>query len=235
MPKKTENSLYLYGDGDDVEILEGVEATFDVKISDDEAPSLYTLGDLYDLLVSKLNASDSRRSICLTAASFYRLRRALTELTGVKDISPRTQLDSIFPNGKIGQAAKQIEHHTKMRLPIPELGKLATTLVMMLFFGTPILAIAIGQVIGHWGWSVLLLWALVVPLLKFAAYRAPEYCSDVGSLAKTMAGLNYSLLSAEFGVSHQDDVWNALVEVLKNQALTSGPINQETTFFSSVQ
>ncbi len=233
MTRKDENSFYLCGDGDDVDILYDIEATFGVKISDDEAKSLFTLGDLHDLLVSKLNASDLRRSVCLTAVSFYRLRRALIELTGFKDISPQTRLDSVFPSGKIGRIATEIEEEIKMKLPPPELGRLAGTLALSVIIGTPVLAIISGLFIGHWAWFVLLLWALLVPLFRFAPYRAPGYCVDVGRLAKAMAGLNYGRLAAELGVSHADDVWNALVEVIKNQTVVSRPVDRETTFFAS--
>ena len=236
MSRKNKNSLYLIGDGDDVDILYDVEAAFGVKISDDEAPRLFTLGDLHDLLVSKLNASDARRSVCLTAVSFYRLRRALIELTGFKDISPQTRLDSVFPSGKIGPIAEEIEGHSAMKLPQSELGRLANAILQIVLFGTPALAIASGHfLIGGWGWAVLLLWTLVLPLLMFATKRPPGYCEDVGDLAKAMAGLNYGLLAAEFRVSHRDDVWNALVEVIKDQALSSKPVDRETTFFASAQ
>ena len=122
MRKKDENSLHLVGDGDDVEILSDIETAFGVQISDHEAERLNTLGNLHDLLVSKLNASDSRRSVCITAVSFYRLKRALIALTDIKDIRPGTPLDSIFPNGKIGRLAEEIEKYTEMRLPHPRLG-----------------------------------------------------------------------------------------------------------------
>lgn len=234
IPRRDENSLHLVGDGDDVDILYNIEAAFDVTISDEEAENLFTLGQLHDLLVSKLNASDTRRSACVTAVSFYRLRRALIEITGKMDICPATRLDRIFPGGRIGRNSKEIEKHTGMRLPQSELGGVASLLLLIVFFGTPVIAALSGFfLIGDWGWAVLLVWLVIVPLLRFAPYRAPARCIDVGSLTKAMAGLNHGLLSTGLGVNHRYDVWNALVEVIKDYTGGDRPLDRETTFIPS--
>jgi hypothetical protein len=55
---------------DGVELILAVEDAFQIHISDEEAGNVSTVGDLHDLVVSKLQGQDSKR--CLTSAAFYR-------------------------------------------------------------------------------------------------------------------------------------------------------------------
>lgn len=58
---------------DSVELLLAVEDAFQIHIEDHEAGGVSTVGDLYNLVVTKLQGQDSKR--CLTSAAFYRTRR----------------------------------------------------------------------------------------------------------------------------------------------------------------
>lgn len=52
------NSLYFAGDGDDIDIIIDIERTFEIEITDDEAETILNVGDLQDLLLSKLSSND---------------------------------------------------------------------------------------------------------------------------------------------------------------------------------
>src|SRR5262245_23237054 len=74
-----------------------VEETFGVRIADEDAEDLRTAGDLHHYLREQRDQSlDSR---CLSSATFYRLRQALCDQTGVerREIAPGTSLASLFP------------------------------------------------------------------------------------------------------------------------------------------
>ena len=235
MPRKAENSLYLVGDGDDVDLLTDIEAAFDLTLSDDEAANLYTLGDLNDMLSTKLKATEGRHEVCLTAVAFHRLRRALAKLSGIPDVGPRTNLKEILPDRKFSRLKPVIEDLSGLQLPAPEMGDAASILTLLLMFGTPVLALVSGLLIGQWAWAVLLLWVLLVPLFKFAANQLPHHCSNVGSLAKAIAVLNQGRFAAEFGFSHRDDIWKALADIIDYHGLSRKPVDRQTTFFASAK
>ena len=48
------NTVDLVGDMDDVELLQAIEQVFDIEIEGDEVRELYTVGQLYDLVKTKL-------------------------------------------------------------------------------------------------------------------------------------------------------------------------------------
>ena len=62
---------------DSVEIVIEVEDAFDIAIDDDDAGQVLTVGNLHDLVVSKL--PEREQEVCHSAHVFYRLRRYLTD------------------------------------------------------------------------------------------------------------------------------------------------------------
>ncbi|MGD0631828.1 MAG: hypothetical protein ABR987_21055, partial [Terracidiphilus sp.] len=57
---------------DSVELVLRTEDEFSIILSDDEAASAITVGDLYNLVLSKLDVTPG----CLTSKAFYATRRA---------------------------------------------------------------------------------------------------------------------------------------------------------------
>lgn len=226
------NTLDLVGDGDDVDIIMEVQSAFGVAIGDREAAGCLTVGDVHRLLTEKLGADYEKRSVCLSAVSFYRLRRALQEISGLRRIMPKTRLDHVIGARQFGPILKKLQEQTGLMMPYCELGPLASSVLLLLAFTSPVAAIAFAPSMGYWTVSWLLGWLLIGPLYNIADQFPPGDCPDVGSFAKRVAGLNYGLLSAEFGVCHPDDVMNALVEVIRDTVGFTDPIDYETTFFA---
>jgi len=77
---------------DGVELLLAVEDAFHIHLADDEAGSVYTVGDLHNLVISKLQGQDSKR--CLTSVAFYRTRRGIIDTLGIdrREVRPATHL-----------------------------------------------------------------------------------------------------------------------------------------------
>ena len=48
------NSLDLWGDGDEIEMIEAIERAFAIRFENAEAEQLVTMGQLFDLVKSKL-------------------------------------------------------------------------------------------------------------------------------------------------------------------------------------
>jgi hypothetical protein len=85
------NTLGLVGDLDDVELVELVERAFDITFSPREMEQILTVGEFYDLLLTKIPPNGADRQ-CASAMAFYRLRSALRRLgygdglTGASDM-----------------------------------------------------------------------------------------------------------------------------------------------------
>jgi hypothetical protein len=82
---------------DVVELVLAVEDGFQIHIEDEEAGRVSTVGDLHDLVTSKLAGGGSKR--CFTSAAFYRTRRGIVDALGVnrREIRPSTNLEKLFP------------------------------------------------------------------------------------------------------------------------------------------
>src|ERR1700677_3880962 len=92
---------------DTVEIVLRVEETFGVDLPDDELGSVATVGDLYKLVLSRLDGSYA----CLSSRAFYRVRKSMVEVLGVsrRSIRPSTKLQPLLGNRQSVERWKRIE------------------------------------------------------------------------------------------------------------------------------
>jgi hypothetical protein len=83
---------------DTVELVMEIEEAFDISIPDERASKMLTVGDVYEFLLEKTADSTLKSSICLTAVTFYDLRRQLHSLgLSHSEIRPKTKLDRLIP------------------------------------------------------------------------------------------------------------------------------------------
>ena len=102
---------------DGVELILAVEDAFQIHIADEEAGNVFTVGDLHNLVVSKLQGQDSKR--CLTSAAFYRTRRGIIDMLGIdrREVRPATPLEVILPRNSRREKWRRIQAAMKMKLP----------------------------------------------------------------------------------------------------------------------
>jgi hypothetical protein len=102
---------------DGVELILAVEDAFQITITDEEAGTIVTVGDLHDLVMAKLHSQDCGR--CLTSAAFYRTRQGIAESLGIarRDIRPSTSLDAILPRSGRRQSWRRIQEVANLNLP----------------------------------------------------------------------------------------------------------------------
>jgi hypothetical protein len=116
---------------DAVELILAVEDGFQIHIEDAEAGRVVTVGDLYQLVVSKLSSGTSKR--CLTSAVFYRTRRRIVSVLGVdrREIRPCTSLEALLPEASRRNLWFALEEAMGLRLPALEHpGSTVTTFMM---------------------------------------------------------------------------------------------------------
>ena len=82
---------------DGVQLVMEIEERFGIDIPDEDAAKIITVGDLYQLVFSKLTGTKTDR--CLTSAALYRLRRGFVEGLGMSrgEIAPSLALEVILP------------------------------------------------------------------------------------------------------------------------------------------
>ena len=103
-----------------VELVMEVEEAFDIELPDDRVSQMLTVGDLYDYIVeSKRDTVSSRK--CLSAATFYMIRRAVAAETGVapRQIQPRTSVHETLP--VTGRRALWARLQKRLGLTLPTL------------------------------------------------------------------------------------------------------------------
>jgi acyl carrier protein len=219
---------------DTVEIVLRVEETFAVDLPDDELGSVATVGDLYRLLLSRLDGSYA----CLSSRAFYRVRKSMVEVLGVsrRSIRPSTELESVLARPSRRALWKRIERHAGLRFPVLREPTWSHWPLLLLSAGVYICLVY--QVAFEFngfrtvqmGLSIAVLGTLVgtflVPYVAFAIYGATPFlrhelpAATVGELAREVLTLNYPKIKqgdSAGNVFDENEVWKILKEIIVDQ------------------
>jgi hypothetical protein len=92
-----------------------IEEEFSIYLSNDELMEVYTVGNLYNLLLRRLKPTPD----CLTSQAFYRIRKALTATLGLpcRSIRPATFLDDLFSEEHIRDQWGAVARESGLKLP----------------------------------------------------------------------------------------------------------------------
>jgi len=222
---------------DSLELVRRIEEEFSVYLSDEKLRKVYTVGNLYNLLLSELKPNLD----CLTGKAFYRIRTALTAVLGTsrRSVRPSTFLDDLFSEKLIRQQWSAFALECGLSLP-----RLRHTVMwkhwmqvlsaFLSFSGTVTLIRILSRfpfftldnffVFTVFFIAGLVLWGvLYTTLLKVTPFRRSVLPTlSVGELARVVLSMN----SAEFadkandGVKlTQDQVWMRLVAVFCDQMM----------------
>lgn len=224
------NSLKLVGDGDEIYVILAVEKAFGIRVSNAEASRCETVGDLFEIVCSKLNISEARGLRCPTALAFFRLRAALRRSGHMHRISSKTDLRTIFRPHAAKRLRVGLSKETDLELPPLELHPTSVTVLM--------LVIACGVAVSIWlgSWYPLLGSAILsVASASVLPKTIPERNARFGDFAASCAAWNYGRLSEQAGGTRRGDVWKALTTVVRESADTDfrGEINSQTRFFAA--
>jgi hypothetical protein len=205
------NSLGLDDDLDSVELLIAIERAFDIKISDQDAATVTTMGDLHDLVTSKLDGAGGEK--CRTSMAFYRVRRALRAVVGDMDIRRDTSLSEIWSRSP-KLLFERAQPHCDLRLASlssTDVTGFGGLLIVVMIFGAPILLVANVN-----GWLIFAL-AGGLTAVGFLLTRLDPLAfgpmATVGDLAQRTATQNYGTLVGLGGRSDATAIWSALVEI----------------------
>lgn len=216
------STLGLGGDGDELDVLEAVEKSFDIKIVDHEAELAETAGQLFDIVLAKMSVDpDSRR--CATAMVFYRLRRTIGDPT----ISPQSRLDEIVSDTP-RQFYRRFAQETGLSIPRGSTGRLGSVCLSAMIFLLPAALLTI--VAGSTYWPVVTLLAVSAAVL-FSLDARRWHGETLGEVTRKVAHLNFARLANLGARSSPSDAWAAYAGLLSDiTGVDAGRIARETRF-----
>lgn len=107
---------------DAVELVMATEEAFDIQITDAEAESLVTPGQLIDFVMARVGRDGP--AVCLSQRAFHRLRKALLRQLPVKrrEVRPDTPVDRVLPRRQRARVLRKLMDDLGIH-DVPELGR----------------------------------------------------------------------------------------------------------------
>ena len=215
---------------DAVEMLQAIEAAFAITVTNEEAQQIESVGDLYDLICSKVKAVADGQLPCLTATAFRRIKRALRERLPDHQILPETPMRQVLRGMPPGQLLRRLAADTGLSMPGPTMRLSGAGMMALTFVVLPLCLyqfdIAPPIVSGSLGI------ALTFAVARYWPSGLPRHVTTVGELARSAAAKNIAALSKQDGAVRTSDVWAALVSIICDIAARDEPIGRETMFYS---
>ncbi len=212
--------LMLQDDGDICELLEDIHYSFGVEFTVPELTGIETVGELFDLIVSK--QQKPMADGCLSRTAFYRLRATLRESFGLKrsEVRPQTSLAGLMPPRT--RRAQWEQFSQELRLKIPELqypGWFRAMLAIAFLGGVGSLIRIDTPLILLW----IVFWIVAVPPM-IAPYKDALAVCTVGDLARYLAIHEHASLVDERGGWNRRDALNAFRHLISEH--TSIPVGK---------
>jgi acyl carrier protein len=213
---------------DGIELIQNVEATFKIDISNPEGSATITAGDLHNLVMSKLEPAASTG--CLTSHAFYRVRAAVIRLTAHPrgTLLPATNTESIWPAETRRQAWRALSNEVGLEFPplqrpavvvnaLMVTGCLVALVSALLFASTFPQIRASGRLLLTALMVTGVTCALVLATRPLARTTGPTV-ETLGALARTLVSRNFATLVGQRRQWVEAEVWdviqNLIVETL---------------------
>jgi acyl carrier protein len=211
-----------------IEIVMRIEEEFAIDLPDPELSSVRTVGDLYRMVLSKLETAPPVRP----ARSFYRLRRAIVACLGRqrKFIRPNTSLAHLLPRPTRIAAWKSLAEVSELQFPRLRHPRWARDTFRALGWAGA-LSFFVGMVMwthpSGFPWIPLMLATPVIgafvafslyAVTPFLAYELPV--RTVGDLSKQLIGLNLKEFGSESEggrLLSKEDIWQRIVAIIVEQ------------------
>lgn len=210
---------------DTVELAMEVEESFGITIPDGRACQMRTVGDLYSFILEETRDQTRAPNSCLTAATFYALRRRLaSHIDAGPSIRPRSDVDATLPRRKRQWLWARLAHEMDLRFPrlrraswVVLLG--CITSAMTAFPAYVYFAPTAGPTLAVF--LALLALALTAAIIALAtaplALIPAESFRTYRGLVTQIVTLNYATLSERYDSWNPTDVWNVLQLIIVEQ------------------
>jgi acyl carrier protein len=224
---------------DSVELLMRIEEEFSIDLPDEDVSYVHTVGELYEVVLSKLKTTPD----CLSSRAFYRTRRALVDVLGLprRSIRPSTYLEPLFPPAHRKQLWSAVADATGLTIPqlqFPKIWKGRFIQIAMIFSTILVLSAGIAlhisyglnlepQMFGllYWFmaivfWIILFSASDVFLLRRMTFLRTEIPVTSAGDLTQMVLALNPSAFTPETPNEKpltKDQIWIKLVEIFCDQ------------------
>lgn len=210
---------------DGVEILMEVEETFNISIAEHQSPKIRTVGDLYALVLNQTRNLEHDSEACLSATTFYELRRHLREyLEDASSLRPDWIVNETFPKRLRRLKWQSLAEQMDLRFPNLERPRWIvsiTTLVVLV-----ITCLTFWFLLTTVGLSAaILLTTIVLPLAVAVAVKITIPCQQLpgdafqtyGGLVDQLIAMNYGKLSERKQIWNPTDIWRILQTIISEQ------------------
>ena len=209
---------------DTVELVLEVEEAFSIKLPDEEASNINTVGELYDCVLSKTQLN-RKGAVCLSAKTFYSLRKAAESLGAPKRMRPRDATNPILGATSRRERWKALGDRSGLKLPHlhrPQWLKRMLTISVGLI---ALVASIYANILTHsqlYSFATFFVFAF---LIGWLAYRFTESMAvELDARSQSMWGLTESVLAINFenlatanqGATDQD-IWIAIKQIISEQ------------------
>lgn len=206
---------------DSVELIMEIEKAFAIKIPDEEAEKLITVGDVHNWVWNHIEEKNSTK--CTSQVLFYKLRKYISNKNGMPlhMINPDLSLNGVLTWKDRKKEYAHFAESTGLRLPKLVLSNSWNTLLNVVgvisFFGGLIFALAKIMFFnsGTWVMIVPLLGLLLMALLSMVLHpkRIHIHPDSLKAFTKKTLTLNYSFLTREHGTNRMDveDMINQII------------------------
>lgn len=224
---------------DAVELMMEVEETFAIKVMDDDAVEMRTVGDLYRYILQHMPPEKTAR-ICLSAVTFYRLRQAFKKLGGVARLRPRDAITMLLPQRGRRRFWSELQQTANLSLPpLRRPGWLVWLSTLLVVAASALVGAQVYQATHSQSWAAVagiasaIVGAVIASIVTLPAAVCPPHAT-LRSLAAATLGLNYPRLREEY--RHQAvDVWDTLKAILVNQlGVPADRVTPEASFVNDL-
>jgi hypothetical protein len=209
-----------------------VESQFGIVVRDSDAEEIHTMGDLYNFVLTKVGQRPQH--VCISSATFYRLRRALGNLFGVPRGNVRTtsRLEDLIP---IQDRKKHWQRLCAVisgeSLSSPRRPKWLTRSLAIAWIASFMTAVALGAVSYETGLPPSL-WAAITGLavglsflILWVGYRLttaweiciPPSCRTVRDIVYVLVGHGKACVVSNEHRPSGEEIWNVLCGIVGDE------------------
>lgn len=217
-----------------------IQQSFDVEFTQEELNAITTVQALHDVLLFKLGAQETEK--CLSAATFYKVRRALTDISGApsETITPQARLAELLPVRQRRKKWQQLEdalNRTMPSLVYPNVVIIISAVLACLSLRPVAHSFSAGwtQDFGpdffpryvhspgspawlSWTMAVFIAFSAFVVLLYWLlrplAFKFQHGCETAGELVKCIVALNFKIIADSVGGWNERELYESLALVI---------------------
>jgi hypothetical protein len=218
-----------------VELILRVEEAFGITLPDSEASRIVTIGDMYQLILSRLRQNRSTR--CLTARAFHRFRQALVSEADLprSSVHPDTQLDRVVPTSRRRRLWPRLARRLGLKLPKlrrPVWLMAGLTVAVLLWIGLGNLAMRVWHFpSARWFYGITAATIALAVVATRPLATSLRGCNSVGDIAKFLVHNNFGALAAEVTTVNEKEAWESLLNLVSDElGVPATELGTETKF-----